>query len=465
MKINILKNIKHTLSLLLIILITLFILPLNKLSAIQYCGAAPFMSCGVQATKVTNSTTTTWTMSTGGDYGFQVPACTSSITVQLWGAGGGGGSSAQAGGGGGQFVQSTISVTAGVIYPITVGAKGLGGAAPDFAGTFNNGSSGGNSTFNNTVIVASGGGGGTNSSGAGGNSGTGTIKYSGGNGGTGSGSYGGGGGSSAGTSSNGNNGANAISGNAPGTGGTAVTGGGAGGNGGGSGGNGSTPGGGGGGGGTIVGVHGALFGQGGGDGANGQIVITYNNPGLCSQAFASVGMTTNINPIISISSSGSILFSLTPLPSGYVQGINHDTVQVTTNDVSGYTLTISMNGASNSLISGSNYIPSTSATYFSPTALSANSWGYRIDGTGSFTGTLGSTYDTGSNTSPSPSALTFSSVPVVSSPQTIKTTSSNASNDQTIINYSVALNTTQSSGNGTQGASYTGTILYTAITN
>lgn len=146
------------------------------------------------------------------------PAGVTSVTVEAWGGGGAGGGNPTntdggGGGGGGAYSKTTVAVTPGNSYTVTVGAGGLGGA-----GT---GGAGGDSWFSTiTTILAKGGTGGAPPAGGSGNGGVGgvggaaalgigTTKFSGGNGGTGRGSNtgrGGPGGSSAGTAANGTSG-------------------------------------------------------------------------------------------------------------------------------------------------------------------------------------------------------------------------------------------------------------------
>jgi hypothetical protein len=165
---------------------------------------------------------------------FTPPAGVTSVIVECWGGGGAGGAAtgnpaAGGGGAGGSYVKNTsIPVSQGTNYTVTVGTGGVGGSGA--------GGNGGDSWFGSTsTILAKGGLGGAlassnNSTASGaaalntGNVGsTNPFSYYGGAGGTGaaSGASGGGGGSSAGTGSGGN----AASGV---TGGVAVTGGGAG---------------------------------------------------------------------------------------------------------------------------------------------------------------------------------------------------------------------------------------------
>jgi hypothetical protein len=86
---------------------------------------------------------------------------------------------------------------------------------------------------------------------------------------------------------------------------------------------------------------------------------------------------------ITLTSNGSISIDVTPTSSGRCT-IQSDTASVLTDDSNGYTLTLADNGTNTSLLDGSNTIPAASATFSSPAALSVNTWGYRVDGLGSF---------------------------------------------------------------------------------
>ncbi len=156
---------------------------------------------------------------------FLVPAGVTQVTVECWGGGGRGAtrsSSGQGGGGGGgAYARSTVSVTPGNSYTVTVGA-GSTTTSP-----------GGDSWFGTaTTVMAKGGGSSADNSinGAAGGSAAssiGTVKFSGGAGATTASANSGGGGSSAGTAANGANGAVTAGGNAPaggGDGGNGVTG-------------------------------------------------------------------------------------------------------------------------------------------------------------------------------------------------------------------------------------------------
>lgn len=192
----------------------------KKAWATLFCALCFCLFLGTaQAQTVTSNTEL---ITTTGHTTWTVPAGVTSITIEAWGAGGAGGATAMpwggiqspsAGGGGGAYASSTINVTAGTTYNVTVGAGGTNATGTALHG--------GNSSVKNgsiTIVEAEGGRsvGGTNTlTGAQGGKAAnsiGTTKYSGGNGGdgdqtnTGAYSASGGGGGAAGTTANGGNG-------------------------------------------------------------------------------------------------------------------------------------------------------------------------------------------------------------------------------------------------------------------
>ncbi len=132
-------------------------------AAILPCLLAGFAAHAATTLTNTYNSSTTW----------QVPAGVTSVTISAWGAGGGSGGSTNsgaqvrvAGGGGaagGAFAGSTVSVNAGDVYSINIGAGGTAGVG-GIAGT---GGTGGNSYVSNNVpsglaVLAQGGAGGGN---------------------------------------------------------------------------------------------------------------------------------------------------------------------------------------------------------------------------------------------------------------------------------------------------------------
>lgn len=178
---------------------------------------------------------------------------------------------------------------------------------------------------------------------------------------------------------------------------------------------------------------------------------------LSLPAFADATSTTvssAVGATISLlSSNGTVNINTTPTASG-VQTTASDTVTVSANDSAGYTLKINETAASSTLTSGSNTIAATTGTPAAPVALTANKWGYRVDGVGSF-----GAGPTAAISSAAIGTVTYAAVPATASPYTLKTTASTATNDTTTVWYSVATNTSQPSG------TYTNSVTYTATAN
>lgn len=177
-------------------------------------------------------------------------------------------------------------------------------------------------------------------------------------------------------------------------------------------------------------------------------------PTMAGAATTSTTINSAISSVISVfTSNGTVAANVTPTGGG-AQTIASDTLTVSTNNSLGYTLQIADSDATTTLVSGGNTIPASSGTQASPTAQSVNTWGYRVDGVGGF----GAGPTSGQNSAAIGSS-TFAGVPASSSPNTIKTTSSTASNDTTTVWYGVAANTSQPTG------TYSDTITYTATAN
>ena len=187
------------------------------------------------------------------------------------------------------------------------------------------------------------------------------------------------------------------------------------------------------------------------------IVVFLLAVGMTSVASAATATTTissQINAVISLfTTSGTVNDNITPTSAG-AQTIQSDTVTISTNDSSGFTLQLAETGASSALTSGGNSIPASSGTVSSPVTMTANTWGFRVDSLSGF-----GSGPTSAVTNQAIGALTFAAVPATASPQTLKNTSGTASNNTTTVWYGVAANTSQPSG------TYTNSVTYTATTN
>jgi hypothetical protein len=170
-------------------------------------------------------------------------------------------------------------------------------------------------------------------------------------------------------------------------------------------------------------------------------------------------ITTSVSSVIGstislFTSSGTVNIDATPTAGG-VQTIASDTITVSTNDASGYTLKLAETTGTNTLTSGSNTIAASSGSQTTPVVQAANTWGYRVDGVGGF--------GAGPTSSASNAAISgtvmFAAVPATASPNTLKTTNATASSDTTTVWYGVAVNTSTPSG------TYTNSVTYTATAN
>ena len=175
---------------------------------------------------------------------------------------------------------------------------------------------------------------------------------------------------------------------------------------------------------------------------------------ISSVSAANTTISSTISPVISLfTTSGTVNDNVTPTGSG-AQTIQSDTVTVSTNDSSGYTLELAESLAT-TLTSGSNTIPASSGSQTTPAVMAVNTWGYRVDGVGGF--------GAGPTTSASSAAISgtikFAGVPVPASPNTLADTSGTASNARNNVWYGVAADTSQPTG------TYTNTVTYTCTAN
>ena len=196
--------------------------------------------------------------------------------------------------------------------------------------------------------------------------------------------------------------------------------------------------------------------------------------GIASAANAYTSSTANtitvaVNPIIDISDGNSgttTLGNITPTGAGRFSSAT-DALSVITNDTAGYTVTIQMAGASNTLVSGANTVAASAATTASPaalvvgsgTALQTGAWGFCVpsnSGNGTYTTTFG-TCD-GTNSSVAMTSGLYAPVPLAGAPFTLfNTSSSSVSTYTTTVTFAAAVNNGQASG------TYTGTVVFTAI--
>jgi len=164
----------------------------------------------------------------------------------------------------------------------------------------------------------------------------------------------------------------------------------------------------------------------------------YNACGITFGAQASVSV--NVSP-----SSGATSCSVT-----------NAEVQVATKSSTGYTLSMTNTDTNTSLMSGGNSIPTKSGTSASPTAMTANTWGYRVDGINGFG--AGPTSVVTNGTVP---VLTFAAIPASSAtPDIIATTTTPADPYiSTYVWYGLCANASQPNGE------YSDSVTYTVVVN
>jgi len=159
---------------------------------------------------------------------------------------------------------------------------------------------------------------------------------------------------------------------------------------------------------------------------------------------------------ISLTSDGSVTLDVTPTASTSCS-VARDEVGVSTASSTGYTLSFT-DTAATATMTGSHggTINAAAGTTASPAQLTANSWGYRVDGTGAFGN--GPTAARSNGAIPSE---TYAAIPGVNdTPATLKSVTQTApSPDTTNVWYGLCVNTTIPAG------SYESNVMYTAVVN
>lgn len=167
----------------------------------------------------------------------------------------------------------------------------------------------------------------------------------------------------------------------------------------------------------------------------------------------STTINATIGSTISMTTSSTVAIGITPTAGGAASSAS-DTVTVSTNNSTGYNLTLANTDAISSLTSGANTITAHTGTFASPSTLANNSWGYRVDNAGTF-----GVGPTTAQTNQANLAGMWAGVPGTGSPQQLKTTGTTATNDVTTVWYGVKTDTSKPSG------VYSDSVTYTATTN
>lgn len=158
---------------------------------------------------------------------------------------------------------------------------------------------------------------------------------------------------------------------------------------------------------------------------------------------------------ITLSGGSTANVSVLPSSSGKCT-VQSDTVSVLTDSPAGYSLTMTTSTTNNALAGPSASIDPTAGSAALPITLAMNTWGYRVDGFGSF-----GAGPTNSQSSGSVPSQTFAAVPASNqSPAQIAYTTSPANPAvNTTVWYGVCANADLPAGN------YAATVTYTAVAN
>ena len=158
-------------------------------------------------------------------------------------------------------------------------------------------------------------------------------------------------------------------------------------------------------------------------------------------------ISVDVNSSLSITTDaagGELIIPVSPVPSGALSYLDLE-VDVSTNNLTGYTLSMNTKIENTALINQSNSshtIPSTTYPKASPGTLTANTWGYHVWPLGQTT-----------------SSTTFSALPPLSAPQIITVTNAPSPSSITTLTFGVNVDTTLISG------TYKNTVVFTATSN
>jgi hypothetical protein len=159
---------------------------------------------------------------------------------------------------------------------------------------------------------------------------------------------------------------------------------------------------------------------------------------------------------VTVTSNGTISDNVVP-GSGTTCTTQSDSVAVTTDSSTGYTLSVN-DAATSSSLQGSSTptIPTSGGTSSAPSALTANTWGFRVDGVGGF-----GAGPTTASSNVSPSATTFAGIPTSAQASTSLVNSSGPADPAvtTTVWYGVCVNATLPAG------TYQSSVVYTAVVN
>lgn len=158
---------------------------------------------------------------------------------------------------------------------------------------------------------------------------------------------------------------------------------------------------------------------------------------------------------ITLTSGGITNVNVAPTAAGTCT-VQSDTPSVLTNNPTGYSLTMTTSTTNNGMTNGSGTIAASSGTSGSPSVLTMNTWGYRVDNVAGF----GAGPTSAQNSGSIPSVL-FAGVPASNQAGTLVASSSSIANPavSTTVWYGVCANAAVAAG------TYSVTVTYTAVTN
>jgi uncharacterized protein (TIGR02145 family) len=176
---------------------------------------------------------------------------------------------------------------------------------------------------------------------------------------------------------------------------------------------------------------------------------------------ATLSITTNVD------ASGKMLtIPITPTGVGSISS-RKLTVNVSTNNPTGYTMTMSSDASGNALtrVGGAQTIAARSASVASPAGLSVNTWGFAVPKTQTnATGLMPNDTNNFDNsytelTNAASSAAKYAAVPLEANALTLKATEVNLTQDLTDVFFGSNVNVSTAAGN------YRGTVVFTAVAN
>ena len=162
---------------------------------------------------------------------------------------------------------------------------------------------------------------------------------------------------------------------------------------------------------------------------------------------ASVDILANIDTVLSVTTNavaGEVAMTIVPSDTGTLGTKDFDVI-VSTNNAMGYVLTMSSDTENTDLVNtatASATIPSTTRAHASPSVLTVNTWGHSVWAVGQVV-----------------PSTTFSLIPPLSAPRTIKNTNVPANGNRTTLTIGANVDTAQLAG------TYANSLVFTATAN